>query len=443
MRKTIELIGQTVADSSRYLPIRLRAARAAARAKPKDYSGQAREILADFLHRWRYVKDPVGRELITTAPEQLYDLVMGGDRGIGASDCDDATSAIAAQLASIGFPVRLATTAPVGMPAGRMFSHIFAQAHIPGRGWTTVDPVLYPHRSGFGFIPPSARIAFFDLTGKLIDFKGNAQGLSGDLSKGPKMPAIRTDLQQWDDFAGFGDYVPPASALLPDFRRVGIKDYGIYADTMGISGGYGLVAEVDDEATEWTPALELGAHDYQYLKYNNTPYHGMVALGDNGQVYSYDEGLGFFKKLLKKAKRRAKRIAKRVLKKIPGGKYLLRLGEKLWKISKKLVKPLVKYVGPLAKKLAPIAALIPGYGPAIAAGLHATGKIANLMKKFGVVVKKGKEVGKLAFPSDRVAKAFETELKKEAAIQKPAKARARARIAQGIPPKRRLRRRVA
>ena len=52
----------------------------------------------------------------------------------------------------------------------------------------------------------------------------------------------------------------------------------------------------------------------------------------------------------------------------------------------KIVKPLVKFVGKYASKLAPIAALIPGYGPAIAAGLKIAGKVANAMNKYGVKI---------------------------------------------------------
>jgi len=164
-------------------------------------------------------------------------------------------------------------------------------------------------------------------------------------------------------------------------------------------------------------------HDYNYIKQNGAPYEGMLALGDNMEVYTYDGSLGFFKKLFRKIKKgtkkaikKAKQLAKKLLKKIPGGKYLLKLGEKLWKVSKKLVGPLAKLVGPIAKKLAPIAALIPGYGPAIAAGLHMTGKISGLMKKFNVKVakKKGDPVGKLRFKSDKDAAKFQEALKAEA-----------------------------
>jgi hypothetical protein len=148
----------------------------------------------------------------------------------------------------------------------------------------------------------------------------------------------------------------------------------------------------------------------------------MAGLGDDGQVYTYDGFAGFFKRLFKKAKGFVKKIGagiKRVIKKIPGGKYLVKLGEKIHKISMKFVRPLVKFVGKYASKLAPVAALIPGYGPAIAAGLMTAGKIANLMQKFDVstVGQKGKPRN-LKFKSKKQAKDFEHALKREAAEEK-------------------------
>lgn len=452
MRRTIDLIGEAIVSSSRYLPIRNRAAALASTAPPKNYLGQVKAIFDDFVRRWRYVRDPYGRELVTRSPRQVFELVMGGRSaspgaglGRGVGDCDDAAIAIGGQLAAIGFPVRIATIAPQGIPPGRTMSHVFVQTQVPGLGWISVDPVVYP-KHGLGYTPPHSRLVTWDLTGRLLSQHGNAHGLSGDIQGGQTM---NTNMNRWEDYAGFGDYGDEDELL--DFRQYGIKDFGIYADQMGMLGGLGLVAEVDIDETgrAWTPSIELAPHDYEYLRKNNgSAYHGMLGLGDNGETYIYDEGLGFFRKLFRRIKKGAKRIAggvkrfgKKLLAKIPGGQYLMKLGKRVWKVAKKFVKPLVKFVGKYAAKLAPVAALIPGYGPAIAAGLYAAGKVANLMNKYSVKIAKVAkgEPARLKFKSGKKAKQFQKALKKAAKSEKrkmrAGKSRVRRRIRAGISPR--------
>lgn len=429
MKATIRIIGKAIRAGSHYGPIRNRAAKLAGTQEPKDYLGQAKAIFDDFVKRWRYVKDPLDRELVALAPHQVYQTIMGGDNGRGVGDCDDATVAIGAQLQSIGIPVRIATIAPIGFPPGRSMTHVFAQAHIPGAGWITVDPVVYPHH-GFGFLPPHSRIAIWDLDGKITQKIGNVRGMNG-LEGVQEMSGYYNngllgslgDINQWADLAGLGDYSTVPTSQLPDFANpnVGIAGFGAFAGQMGVMGGLGLVAEVDTDDTgrAWTPALELSPTDYRYVQTRGRPYSGMVALGDNGNVYEFDGNMGFFRKIFRRVRKRVRKIARKVLKKIPGGKYLLKLGEKVFKIAKKFVRPLAKFVGRVATKLAPVAALIPGYGPAISAALYTTGKVANLMHKYSVKLtgKKG-QPRKLKFPSGDKAKAFQKALKKEAKRQK-------------------------
>lgn len=176
---TIRLIGQAIRKGSKYLPIRNHAAALATQAPPKDYLGQVREIYKDAITRWRYVNDPFGTELLTYGPEAMARLVLGLDgygvgRGKGAGDCDCITAAIGAELMSIGRPVRIAVTAPINAPPGGGFSHVFAQAHVPGYGWVTVDPVLHPHKP-FGAITTHSRIAVFNLSGHLQGYAGNVR----------------------------------------------------------------------------------------------------------------------------------------------------------------------------------------------------------------------------------------------------------------------------
>lgn len=262
---------------------------------------------------------------------------------------------------------------------------------------------------------------------------------------------MKTDINNWADYAGLGDYGIDGVDELLDFRQYGVKDFGIYADQMGMLGGCGLAAEVDTDqyGRSWTPAIELAPHDYEYIRRNQgSAYHGMLGLADTGEPYIYDENLGFFRKLFRRVKKRVKKFArgvkrfgKKLISKIPGGKYLMKLGKKVWKIAKKFVKPLVKFVGKYAAKLAPVAALIPGYGPAIAAGLYAAGKVAKMMTKYGVKISKltKGEPARLKFKSGKKAKQFQKALKKAAKKEKrkmrAGKSRFRRRIAAGVSPR--------
>lgn len=431
MRATLSLIGQGITKGSRYAPIRLRAAQSAAKAGHKDYFGQVKAVYKDFLKRWRYVRDPFGREMVTISPPFVYEYVLGGDRGIGAGDCDDATVAMGALLTSIGFPVRIATTANPNERKGNTFSHVFPQVLIPGFGWITVDPVVYPSH-GLGFTPKNSRLAIWSLSGNLISKSGNVSDLSDSDTEDHKM----NYLEKMTDYAGLGEYYGDNEDL-PDFRKVAVKEFGAYAETMGIRGGRGLLAEVETDqwGRSWTPILELAPHDYEYLNYNKKPYDGMLALSDDLTTYQYDSQLGFFKNLFKKIRKGFRKATKAILKRIPGGKYLLKLGQKLWKITAKMVRPLMKLIGPIAKKLAPIAALIPGYGPAIAAGLHTAGKIADLMKKTGISLASSKKgVSRIAADNPKALVHFKRELEKSAAQEKKRIESRKFKISKGIKP---------
>lgn len=354
--------------------------------------------------------------------------------GKGVGDCDCISAATGALFESIGFPTRIGITAPPGSSPGPMFAHVFIQVKIPRVGWTTVDPVVYPHH-GFGYTPSHSRIAFYTLSGRLIGHQGNVRGLrglSGVEEGAPQMYGSTQipDITQWQDY-GMGGYDDETSNEEPeDWRLYGLPEFGAYAEEMGIISceGMGLAAEVTpqiygNQVLARTPLLEITPEDYRYVSTMKQPYAGMMALGDDGAVYEFDGSLGFFKRLwkgIKKVARKVRKKVRRVIKKIPGGKYLIKLGRKVWKIAKKFVRPLAKFVGKYASKLAPIAALIPGYGPAIAAGLYTAGKIANIMNKVGATVKavRGGNISKLVFPTGKKAKIFQKILKRAARKEK-------------------------
>lgn len=437
MRETIRLIGQAIRNGAAYLPIRNHAAALASLAPPKDYLGQARNIFIDAIKRWRYVKDPVHRELVSFSPQALWKYVLAGDgvgvgRGRGAGDCDCISGAVGAQLYAIGLPVRLAITAPPHSPPGNLFAHIFVQANIPKRGWITVDPVVHP-KHGFGYTPDHSRIAFFDLDGRLVGQQGNIAGLDqlGNNERGEKMSQYGgqiPDLTQWHDYGLGGDDYERRDP--EDWRLYGLPNWGAFTEQLGFidGSGLGIACDVKQELLGGrllarTPILEMTPRDYKWMNVMRRPYHGMMALGDTGEIYEFDGSLGFFKRIwggIKKVARRVGSGIKKVVSKIPGGKYLIKIGEKIMAVAKKFVRPLARFVGKYAAKLAPVAALIPGYGPAIAAGLYTAGKVANMFNKYDVMItgEKGKARGLKFKGGEKKAKLFQAALKKEAEKEK-------------------------
>lgn len=417
MRETLRQIGRSIKRSAEYLPIRNHAAAVATTAPPKNYLAQLNAVYDDFIKRWRYVKDPAHKELVTASPQAVAQYLLALDgigvgMGRGAGDCDCASVAIGGELLSIGFPVRLATTSGPRARPGNLFEHVFVQAQVPKLGWVTVDPVLHPTRP-FGATASHSRIAYWTLEGRLLGYSGNVSGsLSGILSidsltTGEEPMYLGADevIMGWKDYSGALGLADAGSYGEPEeWERVGLANWGYLAGSYGVMSaddlpGGGPLVEVSGTigGLARTPMIELAPEDYNYVGVVGAPYDGMLGLGDDGTVYRYDGLGGFFKKLFRKAKKFVKKVGKRIVKgikkvvrKLPGGKMLLKIAGKIHKVAMKLVKPLAKFVGKYAAKLAPIAALIPGYGPAIAAGLYTAGKVANLMNKYGVSLIGGK-----------------------------------------------------
>lgn len=400
MRLTLSEIGRAIKGGAEYLPIRNLAAKLATLAPPKDFLGQLQSVYNYVIKNWRYVRDPKHKELLTASPRAVYNLVLAGDgkglgHGKGAGDCDCITVGLGSMLQSIGFPLRIVTTSPLKSPPSRLFGHVFLQAHVKPHGWITVDPVLHPYKP-MGSITPHSRLALWDLNGRLLGYTGNVRGsLSGDLSGGDDMQTLDT----YRDYSGMFGFAGVDEGGMPqDWENVGLSEWGYLSPQMGIISGEQipeLQVEVspDMNGLARTPMIELSPEDYKYMQVVGTPYDGMLGLGDDSEVYVYDGLGGFFKRLFRKARKKVRKLARKirkglrsVIRKLPGGKWLLKIAGKIRKIAMKIVRPLAKFVGRYAAKLAPIAALIPGYGPAIAAGLHMAGKIGRLMTKYGVKV---------------------------------------------------------
>lgn len=431
MRATIQLIGRAIRAGSRHLPTRNLAASWATNAGPKDYLGQAASIYNNFLKHWRYVKDPLTREMVTASPDASYRLVMGGDgigvgNGRGAGDCDCATVALGSLYESVGFPVRIVTIAKPTAPPGQLMDHVYPEVKVPKVGWIPADPVIYP-RAGFGDTPPASRKVIYSIEGDVIEYSGNL-GTLGQEGK-PMQPAIWTR-PGFRTYEGMGDYSSHFFGSQDDgiplqpWESVGLANYGYLAPTMG-DMDTNIPVEVGPDQTMFyeglarTPMVELSPSDYGYLKINQgQPYDGMLGLGDDGETYVYDGLGGFFKRLFRKIKRKVKKVVKKVrgvvrkvrkgirkgirkgfsvvrkigsrirkgirsvVKRLPGGKALIKIAGKIRKVAMKVVRPVSKVVGKWAGKLAPIARFIPGYGPAISAGLRVAGRVAKTFNRY-------------------------------------------------------------
>lgn len=225
-----------------------------------------------------------------------------------------------------------------------------------------------------------------------------------------------------------------------DWSSVGLLGFGAQLDRpFGMIDGenLGLAMEYDEddfvgfsrgEPLVRTKMLEICPREIAHIKRTGRPRLGTVAMADDGDIYQWTEipGYGgFFKKLRKKFRKVTGKIikgvkkvgkgiskrAKKLIKKLPGGKYLVKVYDRVKKVAMKLTKPLKKLLGSkFGKYLAPIAALIPGAGPVIAiaiAGMRRAGQIDKIMKKFKV---KRNKAGQPKFSSGKQAKAVKRAL---------------------------------
>lgn len=233
-----------------------------------------------------------------------------------------------------------------------------------------------------------------------------------------------------------------------DWSKVGLLGFGAELDRpLGMIDGasLGLAMEYDDDdfvgfaggsPLVRTKMLEMCPTEIAHIRRTGRPRLGTVAMADDGDIYQWveEDGLGgFFKKLRKKVRKisgkvikRARKLrkgitsaAKKMIKKLPGGKYLVKVYDRVKAVAMKVTKPLKKLLGSkFGKFLAPIAALIPGAGPVVAmaiAGMRRAGQIEKIAKKFGV---KRDSKGRPKFKSGKQAKAFTKALTRAAKAQR-------------------------
>lgn len=201
--------------------------------------------------------------------------------------------------------------------------------------------------------------------------------------------------------------------------------FGKFVSVSGIIDNPDLPIEVYDDhdlgdGTVRTPMLELAPMDYEYMQHVSVPYPGMLGLCDMGDVYEWDTMGGLWKRIKRRAKKIGRGIkkgfkkvgrglkkgakgfargVKKVMTKTKFGRAIVKFGKGVKKVAFKVVRPLAKKIGTWAPRLAPLAALIPGVGPAISAGMLAGGAYAKAIDvglgKIKKVLTVAKDTGKV------------------------------------------------
>lgn len=108
-----------------------------ARVPARKWNAELAALLQFVQDRVRYVRDPVGLELVQ-APERTLD--------IGQGDCDDKSTLLAALLMATGHPARFTVVGFRGKP----YSHVFVEAKS-GLRWVPMETIL---PKPLGWFPP-------------------------------------------------------------------------------------------------------------------------------------------------------------------------------------------------------------------------------------------------------------------------------------------------
>lgn len=104
---------------------------------PRKYMRELAALHAFVRDRVRYVRDPVGVELVQT-PEVTLQKMSG--------DCDDKATLLAALLESTGHPAKFTAVAF----GGNQFSHVLTQAKA-GTRWIPAETII---QKPLGWFPP-------------------------------------------------------------------------------------------------------------------------------------------------------------------------------------------------------------------------------------------------------------------------------------------------
>ncbi len=170
-------MGRAARDASRSFTLQEWASRLAAKAPPRDYVGQLRELYGGIIKRWRYVMEPgervpgSGRAVLrytlgagyNCADPERCDVEATPWRSMGWGDCDDVSTLAAAGVLALGMsPVWRVVRWPGG-------AHVSVLARTPRGRVVSLDPVGHPsHGFGWRMDPPAGDVQTFDLDGRPV-----------------------------------------------------------------------------------------------------------------------------------------------------------------------------------------------------------------------------------------------------------------------------------
>ena len=133
--QTANAIKSAVGFALRRPEIRRRAETIVFGCAERDEYCEVTRIMKWTESHFRYVKDPVGVEMVKS-PE-VSDAEIN-TQGKFQGDCDDITAYVAALLKSVGYQVRVVVIAVPGR--GEQFRHIYPEVYLPQRrAWLALE----------------------------------------------------------------------------------------------------------------------------------------------------------------------------------------------------------------------------------------------------------------------------------------------------------------
>lgn len=145
VRATLTAMARFAREGKATLRIRQLAMSLTGHLQQKDWPGEVRALHAYVRDDIRYVKDGVGVEVVQT-PEKTLEL--------GAGDCDDKSTLLAALLLSIGHSARFVA---VGQRPGH-YSHVYVETQL-GPRWVALE-TTEPVEAGWAAPGMKSRLVF-------------------------------------------------------------------------------------------------------------------------------------------------------------------------------------------------------------------------------------------------------------------------------------------
>jgi hypothetical protein len=174
---TLGTMGRVAREAASTWTLREWAGVLAARAAPRDYVGQLRQLYGGILERWRYVQEPeewvhgTARSMLGTVLGLRYNGASDPTRADvsrtpstrkGWGDCDDVATLTAAGVLALG--MRPAFRVVRGDSGG----HVAVIARTPDGRVVSLDPVGHP-KHPFGWALEGPIVEIYDLAGQRAD----------------------------------------------------------------------------------------------------------------------------------------------------------------------------------------------------------------------------------------------------------------------------------